>query len=116
MTEAEGVRTALSVLLSRFAILLRVCHYDAGCNTARPIVLRVPWANDDCVVACDRFHYNAQTCNSISDPERYLSCGNHATSGAESVNQHWSFSESHLRFLGPDNLMSFLAARLSLLT
>lgn len=111
MTETEGTSTALSVLLSRFEYLPRVCYYDDGCNMARSIILRVPWVNNTCIVACDRFHYKGHKCNTICDPESYLSCGHHATSSAESVNQLWTFSKSHLRFLRPDNLMPFLAVR-----
>ena len=35
----------------------------------------------------------------------------HATSGAESINALCTFSMSHLRFLLPENLMQFIAAR-----
>ena len=111
MTRTEGVSTALSVLLSRFKILPRVCYYDNGCNMARSIVLRVPWVNNECLLVCDRFHYASHTCNSICDPDSYTSCTDHATSSAESINQLWTFSKSHLRFLGPENLMPFLTAR-----
>ena len=111
MTNTEGVSTALSVLLSRFKILPRVCYYDNGCNMARSIVLRVPWVNKACRILCDRFHYAQHTCNSICDPDSYYSCTDHATSGAESINQLWTFSKSDLRFLQPSNLMPFIAAR-----
>lgn len=111
MMKPEGTSTALSILLSRFRHLPRVCYYDNGCNMARSIVLRVPWVNNICRLLCDRFHYSGHTCNSICDPDSYLSSSNHATSGAESINQLWTFSKSHLRFLRPENLMPFLTAR-----
>ena len=52
------------------------------------------------------------TCNSIYDPDSYLSSTEHATSGAKSINQLWMFSKSHLRFLRPENLIPFLTDRL----
>ena len=110
MVETEGVSTALSVILSRFRNLARVCYYDNGCNMDRSIVLRIPWINDERIVACDRFHYKARKCNSIYDPDSYVSCKGHFTPGAESVNQLWTFSKSYMRFLRPDNVMTFLAA------
>ena len=111
MTEMEGVSTALSVLLSRFRILPRVCYYDNACNLAHSVILRVPWLNNACTVLCDRFHYKVHNCNSICDPDSYSHCADHAASGAESLNHLWNFSKSHLRFLRPDNLMPFLTAR-----
>ena len=111
MTKTEGVSTALSTILSRFKVLHTVCYYDNGCNMARSITLRVPWVNEECLLVCDRFHYSGHTCNSICDPDSYTSCNGHATSGAESINQLWTFSKSHLRFLKPENLMPFIAAR-----
>ena len=60
---------------------------------------------------CDRFHYHGHFCNSVLDPSSYPLCGEHATSGAEAMNHVWNFSKHYLRFLRPDNLMPFLAAR-----
>ena len=111
MVETEGVSTALSVLLSHFRNLPRVCYYDNGCNIDSSIVLRIPLVNDEFIVACDRFHYKAHKCYSIYDPDSYVSCKGHVTSGAESVNQLWTFSKSRMRFLRPENFMPFLAAR-----
>ena len=111
MRECERVSTALSVLLSRFKKLPRVCYYDNACNMSRSITLRFPWVFDESMVVCDRFHYHGHTCNSVCDPDNYLSCAQHSTSGAESMNHLWNFSKSHLRFLRPDNLMPFLALR-----
>ena len=111
MRECEGVSTTLSVLLSRFRVLPRVCYYDNACNMSRFITLRCPWVYDNSIVVCDRFHYQGHTCNSICDPSSYGECSNHATSGAESVNHLWNFSKSYLRFLRPDNLIPFLAIR-----
>jgi len=111
MMQCEGVSTALSVLLSRFKRLPQVCYYDNACNMAKSIVLRVPWVNDDCIIACDRFHYRGHTCNSIADPDSYILCDDQSSSGAEAINHLWSFSKSHFRFLNAKNLMPFLAAR-----
>ena len=115
MTRTEGISTASSVLLSRFRKLPRVCYYDNSCSMARSIILIVPWVNNEYRVVCDRFHYASYTCNSICDPDSYVSCAEHATSGAESINALWTFSKSHLRFLRPENLMPFIAARSVLL-
>ena len=60
---------------------------------------------------CDRFHYAAHTCNSNCDPSSYGSCRTHATSGSESLNHLWKYSKCDLRFLLPENLVPFLAAR-----
>lgn len=111
MMEMEVVSKALSVLLSRFAPLPRVCYYDNACNMAKSIVLHVPWVNDKCLVVCDRFHYKGHTRNSICDPSSYTSCNEHGTSAAESINYFWNFSKTHLRHMNPDNVMPFLAAR-----
>lgn len=111
MRECEGVSTALSVLLSRFRKLPRVCYYENACNKCKSITLRFPWIYNESAVVCDRFHYHGHTCNSICDPDSYLCCDEHSTSGAESINHLWNFSKSHLRFLRPDNLMPFLALR-----
>ena len=78
---------------------------------ASSIVLRIPWVKDECTVACDRFHYKAHKFNSIYDSDSYVSCKGHVTSGAESVNQLWTFSNTYMRLLSPDNVMPFLAAR-----
>lgn len=77
----------------------------------RSVILRVPWVNEECKIVCDRFHYRSHKCTSVWDPDSYLSCSKHASSGAESINHLWNFSKSHLRFLRPDNVMPFLAAR-----
>jgi len=111
MLAMEGVSTALSILLSRFKPLPRVNYYDNACNMAKLIVLRVPWVYDECTIVCDRFHYKGHACNSTWDPENHTSLAGHATSGAESINNLWTFSKSHLRFLRPDRLKPFLIAR-----
>ncbi len=111
MTKTEVVSTGLSILLSRFCNLPRVCYYDNGCNKARSIILRVPWVTNECRLVCNRLHYTGHTCNLICDPDSYLSSTEHATSGAESINQLWTFSKSHLRFLRPENVVPFLTAR-----
>ncbi len=69
MAKTEGVSTAITVLLSRFCILLGVCYYFNGCNMARLIVLRVPWVKNECRWVCDRFHYAGHICNSVRDPD-----------------------------------------------
>ena len=98
MEECEGVSTALSVLLSRFKKLPRVCYYDNGCNLLKSIVLRVPWVNDECLIASDLFHYRTHKCNVVTDPDSYNLCRRHKTSAAESINQQWNFSKSHIGF------------------
>ena len=86
MAECEEVSTALSVLVSRFAAMPRVCYYGNVRNLLRSIALRCPWVNDQCTIMCDRFHYAAHTCNSNCDLSSYGSCRKHATSGSESLN------------------------------
>ena len=105
MSECEGVSTAISVLLSRFKHLPRACYYDNACNMLRSIDLRLPWINETCLIVCDRFHYKGHTCNSVCDPDSYLSCSNHLTSAAESLNNLWNFSKSHFRHLKGENMM-----------
>ena len=111
MMECEGISTALSILLSRFKILPRICYYDNACNMSRSIILRLPWINNTCTVVCDRFHYKGHICNSVWDPDSHPSCRIHASSAAESINRLWSLSKSHLRYLDSRNLMAFLAMR-----
>lgn len=111
MRECEGVSTALSVLLSRFKKLPRVCYYDNACNMGKSITLRFSRVYDEFTVLRDRFHYGSDTCNSVCDPDSYISCESHSTSGAESINRLWNFSKSHIRFLRPYNLMPLLALR-----
>lgn len=111
MKESEGVSTALSVLLSRFKKLLRVCYYHNARNICRSITLRFLWIYDQSRIVCGRSHYCGHTLNSICDTGSYLSCDGHVTSGAESMNHSWNVSKSHPRFLRPDNLMPFLALR-----
>ena len=57
-----------------------------------------------------RFYCKGHKCNSICDPDSYLSCKGHVTCGAESVNQPWTFSKLHVRFPRPENVMPFLSA------
>ena len=111
MSECEGVSTSLSVLLSRFQKLPRVCYYDNGSNMARSIAIRLPWINELSLTICDRFHYRGNTCNSVFDPESYRSCDCHVNSGAESPNHQWNLSEVHVRHLKGDNLIAFVAIR-----
>ena len=111
MTKTEGISTALSILIARFRDWSRVCYYDNGRNMARSIVLRVPWINNDCRIVCDRFHYAGHMCNTICDPDSYLSSREHAASGAEPINLLWTLSKSHLKFLRPDNLIPLITAR-----
>ena len=103
--------TALSVLLSRFKILPRLCYHDNARNVSRSITLRCPWVYDECIIICHRFHYQGHTCKSVHDPSSYLAFSNHIISGAESMNHLRNFSKSRLRFLRPDNLMTFLVLR-----
>ena len=107
----EGVNTAIFVLVSRFKHLPRVCYYDNPCKMLRSIALRLPWIKDTCVIVCDRFHPMRHTCNSIYDPDSYLSCSNHLTSVAESLINQWNFSKPHVRYLSEDNMMAFLSVR-----
>ena len=111
LTKTEGVSTALSIHLLRFVNLPRVCYFDNCCNMARSIVLRVPLVNNICRLLSDRYHYTGHTCNSICDPESYLSSSERTTSRAESINQLCTFSKSHLRFLSPEKLIPSLTAR-----
>lgn len=111
MRECEGFSTASSVLLSGIKVIPRIRYYDNACNMSLSITLRWPWIYDDCIVVCDRFHYQEHTCNSVHDPSSRLACTHHATSGAESMNHLWNFSKSHWRLLMLDNLVPFLALR-----
>ena len=77
----------------------------------KSVILRVPWINNDCLIVCDRFHYKSHRCNSVRDPDSYISSSEHPKSGAESVNHMWVFSKSHLQFLKPTNVVLFIAAR-----
>ena len=70
-----------------------------------------PWLNDSCLVVCDRFHYKSHTCDCVCDPDSYLSCSNHHTSGAEPVNHLWESSKSRAQYLSGENIMPFLSAR-----
>lgn len=92
MLQNEGISTALSVLLSRLQRLPRVCYYDNSCNMMRTATLMTPWVARKCLIVCDRFHYRQHSCNSVHDPDSYASCKNHASSGAESVKNLFSFS------------------------
>lgn len=95
------------------APLYQLCCHDSRfmCNLSKSVTLRMSWINDSLLV-CDRFHYCGHTCNSTCDPRSYALCSYHATCGTESINQLWTFSNSHLRFLKPENLiMPFIAAR-----
>ena len=99
MDESEGTSTALSVLVSRFKVLPKICYYDNSCNLAKSVVLRTLWINETCLIVSDRFHYRGHECNIVCDPESYEDTRFHSTSGAESINQMWNFSKSHIRFL-----------------
>ena len=78
---------------------------------SKSVLLLVPWVNEECLIVCDRFHYWAHTCNSNWDPDSYLSCMKHSSSSTEAINHLWTFSKSDLRFLRPENVISFLTAR-----
>ena len=99
MDECEGTSTALSILLSRFKELPRVCYYDDSCNLAKSVILWIPWVNGNCLIVSGRFHYRSHKCNIVTDPDSYGICSQHRTSGAESINQLWNFSRYHIRFL-----------------
>ena len=77
----------------------------------RSIAVRAPWVNEKQFIFWDRFHYKSHTCNIVCDPDSYLSCTHHNTSGAESINHLSNFSESHIRYLNAENMTSFLEAR-----
>ena len=107
MEECEGTSTAISILLSRFKTLPKVCYYDDNCNLAKSVILRTPWVNDECLIASDRFHYRGHKCNTVCDPDSYSLSRLHSTSSAESINQQCNFSKSHIRFIRKDNFMLF---------
>ena len=111
MLECEAIIRALSVLLSRFKVFPKMTYCGNECNMAKSIILRLPWINKETTIICDRFHYKSHACNSVFDPDSYMSCRNHSTSGAESINRLWYLSKFHLRYLHPENLMPFLAKR-----
>ena len=111
MLKCEVISTAISVLLSRFKVLRKVCYYENGCNMSKAVILSFPWVNEDCLIICDRFHYRAHACNSNWDPESCLSYRNHSSSRGEAINQLWVCSKSHLRFQKTENDMPFSMAR-----
>ena len=111
MSECEGFNRAISVLLSRFKNLPRVCYYDNACNMLRSIAIRLSWINDKCLIVCDRFHYKGHIWNSVCDPDSYLSRSNHLNSSAESLNSLWNLSKSQIRNLNGKNMMAFLSIR-----
>ena len=111
MDECEIVSTAMSVLLSRFKYLPKATYYDNGYNLSKSVLIRFPWINDETIIMSDRFHYRSHKCNTVTDPDRYAICNDHRTSGTESINQQWNFSKKHIRYLSPENLMSYLAIR-----
>jgi len=115
MESCEGVSTALSVMLSRFAKLPRVIYYDNACNLAKSVILRFPWLNSCTRIVSDRFHYKGHICCSVTDPDSYPTHDSHSTSGAESLNRLWNSSKSHSRFLSSENLMPFLCVRAAFL-
>ena len=111
MDECDGISTSMSILVPRFKELSAVCYYDDACNFRKSIILRTPWINESCKIACDRFHYHSHKRNVVCDPDIYISCSRHQKSSAESINQRWNLSKSYIRFLGSKSLMPFLAIR-----
>ena len=111
MSVCEGVSTALSVLLSRFQQLPRVCYFDNGCNMARSIAMRLPWMNESSLIVCYRFHYKGHTYNSVCDTDSYWSCDGHVIFGTESLNHLLNLSKMHVRHLKRNKLIAFLAIR-----
>ena len=69
--EFEGTSTALSILLSRFKTLPKICYYDGSCNLAKSVILRTPLVYGECLIASDRFHYRAHKFNIVFDPDSY---------------------------------------------
>ena len=67
--------------------------------------------NEGCLTVSDGFHFRYHACNSNWDTDIYLSPRNHFSSGTEAINHFLGFSESHLRYLKPDNDAPFLTAR-----
>ncbi len=112
MDVCEGVSTALSVLLSRFKVLPRACYYEKECNMLKSVAIRTPWVNEKCLIVSYRFHYRSHNCNIVTDPDSYSWCTPHSTSTAESINQQWKFSKSHVQFLASHNLMPYLSIRI----
>ena len=111
MEGCEGASTALSVLLSRFQDLPKICYYDDNCNLAKSIILRTLRVNDSCLMISDCFHYRCHKCNIFFGPDIYSDTRFHSTSCAESRNQQWNFLRSHIRFLSIKNIVDFLAIR-----
>ena len=111
MESTEGVSTAFSVLLSRFKHLPIIVYYDNACNASVSAAIRAPWIAEHTKFFVDRFHYKAHKCNSVHDSNCYPMCDKMHSSNAESLNRTWSTSKSHVRFLTPANLMSFVAIR-----
>ncbi len=110
MTAMEAIIPALRTTIN-VQKLPRVFYNGNAYNLGRSIVLRVPQVNDSCLVVCDCIHHGPHKCESICDTESYNSCSNHATSGAESINRFWVSSKSHMSFLDPGDVVSFLAVR-----
>ena len=107
----ESTITVFSVPISRFRALPKICYGDNNCNLAKSVMLRTPWINDTCLIFSDRFDNWGHKCNILFDPDSCESTIFHSTSGAESINQMWNFSKSHIRFLIPESLIPFLTIR-----
>ena len=101
MESAEGASTALSVLLSRFKILLSICLYDNLCNAYISASIRLPRVEESKKLLVSRFHYKSHKCTSVLDSNSYISCDYKRRSAAESLNRVRSASKSYVRFLDP---------------
>lgn len=59
-----------------------------------------------------RFDYQSHRCSALYDPDSFPCCENVPASGAEALNRQWKASRMHIRFLGKQNLDTFIFIRM----
>lgn len=108
MDESESISTAISSLITRFSPLPHVVFYDNACNMAKSMSLRFQWMFHETALLCNRFHYGGHKCSSHFDPDAFRLADNIQKSGAEALNKQWKASRTHVRYLSPETIVTFL--------
>ena len=115
MLQCESTAMAVTSVLTKFQVPLRVLYYDNGCNLVRVILTRAPWLMHTTKFVVDRFHFKSHTCCTYFDPESYPWMDEDRSTAAVSINARIKRTVPFILYATSDNLIPFLNIRLALL-
>lgn len=106
--ECECISTALSCILTHFAVPPRRGLYDNACNMFNSTITRIPWLLRYTMLVVDRFHCNGHNCCKVYNGNVHRFMDGCRSVSTEVINVIIDKGRSHIAYLKSNNVIPFM--------